>query len=68
MHSAKAYGRLVGALVGLGIWMFVVSPYLTGGVVMPLEQRILLSLGSLLALLIGGLVLGQAVARFLGRR
>ena len=66
--GSRATGRLVGAVVGVGIWMLVVSPFLTGGVDMPLEQRVLLSLGSLLALLIGGLVLGQAVSRFLGRR
>ncbi len=62
-----AYARWIGAIAGFLIWLVVVQPILTGNFVMSLEWRLLLSFGSLLALLLGGLLLGHVVGRYIRR-
>jgi hypothetical protein len=67
MRHKAAYGRWVGALAGFVFWFVVVRPIVMGGLDIPLEDRILLGLVSLSALVFGGWLLGLLVDRYIGR-
>jgi hypothetical protein len=59
---------LWGAVAGVAIFFLVVQPIIVGGVDLPLEQRVLVGVGSLIASVVTGALLGYLVARAVRRR